>query len=159
MPTESFGNLNIAKFLFLEFAKYVSAILIAYNTEVEVSGRKVTCRIPDLLVLTEETVVALQKATHNFISMDMSPPVLVVEVVSPGQENRDRDYRYQHTEYAARGINEYWIIDPEMAQVTICLWVAGRYEDTVYQGEESIASIVIPSFTLTAAAILAFGKN
>ena len=159
MPTESFRNLNIAKFLFLEFTKYVSAVLIAYNTEIEVSGRKVTCRIPDLLVLSEETVVGLQKATHNFISMDMLPPVLVVEVVSPGQENRDRDYRYKHTEYAARGINEYWIVDPELAQVTICLWVTGRYEDKVYRGEASIVSTVIPAFNLTAAAILAFGEK
>jgi Uma2 family endonuclease len=89
----------------------------------------------------------------------MPPPVLVIEVVSPGQQNRDRDYRFKRTEYAARGINEYWIIDPEMQQVTVCLWVNGQYEDRVYQGEGAIASTVIPDFALSAAQILAFGQN
>ena len=37
--------------------------------------------------------------------MDMPPPLLVVEVVSPNQKKRD--YRYKRTEYAARGIAEY----------------------------------------------------
>ena len=37
--------------------------------------------------------------------MDMPPPLLVVEVVSPKQEKRD--YSYKRTEYAARGIAEY----------------------------------------------------
>jgi Uma2 family endonuclease len=49
----------------------------------------------------------------------------------PGKENRDRDYRYKHTEYAARCISEYWIIDPERQQVTVSLWVNGKYEDTI----------------------------
>ncbi|WP_229642260.1 Uma2 family endonuclease [Waterburya agarophytonicola] len=29
-----------------------------------------------------------------------------------GKVNQDRDYRYKRSEYAARGIAEYWIIDP-----------------------------------------------
>ncbi|WP_367889252.1 Uma2 family endonuclease [Leptolyngbya iicbica] len=42
----------------------------------------------------------------------MPAPLLVVEVVSPGKVNEDRDYRYKRSEYATRGIGEYWIIDP-----------------------------------------------
>ncbi|WP_316434168.1 ATP-binding cassette domain-containing protein [Leptolyngbya sp. NK1-12] len=30
----------------------------------------------------------------------MLPPALLIEVVSPEQENRDRNYRYKRTEYA-----------------------------------------------------------
>jgi Uma2 family endonuclease len=77
----------------------------------------------------------------------------VVEVVSPGQANRERDYRYKHTEYAARGIAEYWIVDPETNQVTLCLWVDGQYEDRVYRGTEAIQSTVVPGFGLTVAEI------
>lgn len=107
MPTESFENSNIAKFLLFELAKYVPLVLIAYNTEVEVSGRRATCRVPDLLLHTEESAAALVGTTRNLITKDMPPPALVIEIVSPGQQNRDRDYRYKRTEYAARRIAEY----------------------------------------------------
>jgi Uma2 family endonuclease len=157
MPTESFGNISIAKFLLFEFAKYIPLALILYNTEIAVSGKRSTCRIPDLMIVTEESAVYLQASSRNFVSMVIPPPVLVVEVVSPGQENRDRDYRYKRTEYAARGINEYWIIDPEMRQITICLWIDGQYEDKIYTGEMQISSTVVGGFALTVEQVLAFG--
>jgi Uma2 family endonuclease len=56
-----------------------------------------------------------------------------VEVVSPGKENQDRDYRYKRSEYAARGIAEYWIVDLERAQVVALTLVDGLYEEAVYQ--------------------------
>ena len=156
MPTESFGNINIAKFLLFEFAKHIPLMLIVYNTEIEVSGRRSTSRIPDLLVITEESATALQASSRNFISREMRSPVLVVEIVSPSQENRDRDYRYKRTEYAARGINEYWIIDPEMCKITICLWVEGQYEDKIYTNDMQISSTIVSGFALTAFEVLAF---
>jgi Uma2 family endonuclease len=159
MPTESFGNIGIAKFLLFEFAKYVPLMLIVYNTEIEVLGRRSTCRIPDLLILSEESAEVLLASTRNLIAIDMPSPVLVVEVVSLGQENRDRDYRYKRTEYAARGINEYWIIDPEICQITICLWVDGQYEDKIFTGDMQITSTVVSDFALTVTEILAFGHS
>lgn len=106
--------------------------LIAYkDTEIEVMGRRAKCRLPDLLVHTEESKAALSGATRATITRDMPPPALVVEVVLPGAINRPRAYRHKHTEYAARGITEYWIVDPEMQQITVCKWSDGQYEDTV----------------------------
>jgi len=65
----------------------------------------------------------MEGATRSLILMDMPPPLLVVEIVSPSQENRD--YRYKRSEYAARGIAEYWIVDPIAQKVTILEWVEG----------------------------------
>lgn len=79
----------------------------------------------------------------------MPPPALVIEIVSPGATNRRRNYRHKHTEYAARGIAEYWIVDPEERRVTVCRWVDGQYEDRALQGGERIGSEVLPSFMLT----------
>ncbi|MDX2244716.1 MAG: Uma2 family endonuclease [Leptolyngbyaceae cyanobacterium bins.302] len=110
MPTESQGNLDIAKYLLFELAKHFPIALIAVGTEVEVTGRRAKCRLPDLLVHTEESRTALAGARRATLTRDMPPPAIVIEVVSPGTENRDRDYRYKRTEYAARGIAEYWII-------------------------------------------------
>ncbi|ESA35626.1 hypothetical protein N836_11545 [Leptolyngbya sp. Heron Island J] len=111
MPPESDENNDIAKRLLIALLKYFPVELIAYkDTEIEVSGQRVSCRIPDLLVHSEASKAAIAGTKRATITHDMPPPLLVIEVVSPGQTNRDRDYRYKHTEYMARGIAEYWII-------------------------------------------------
>lgn len=159
MPPESPENNNISRGLFFELAKHFPIALIAHkDTEVEVSGRRARCRIPDLLIHTEESLAALAGATRATITRDMPPPALVVEVVSPGAINRTRDYRYKRTEYAAREIAEYWIVDPEDRQVTVCQWVDGQYEDTVVQGSDLIPSIVIPTLELTVDQLFALGQ-
>jgi Uma2 family endonuclease len=158
MPPESPENLMLARFLLAELMKHVPLTLIAYNTEVEVSGRRARCRVPDLLVHTEASLAALAGATRATITRDMPPPALVVEVVSPGANNRSRDYRHKHTEYAARGIAEYWIIDPEERQVTVCQWVDGQYEDVIVKGAEPLPSVVIPALALTVDQLFALGQ-
>lgn len=159
MPPESQINLSIAKYLLFELAKHLPIALLAVGTEVEVTGRRARCRLPDLLVHTDESHSALAGARRATLTRDMPPPAIVIEVVSPGAENRDRDYRYKRTEYAARGIAEYWIIDPEREQVTLCLWVNGQYEDTRYVGDTPLSSTIVPGFKLSAAQILAFGAD
>lgn len=150
MPTESPENNDIAIRLLAELMKLVPLRLIAHkDTEVEVSGRRATCRLPDLMIHTEESKAALTGSRRALITRDMPPPALVIEIVSPGTANRARDYRYKRTEYAARGILEYWIIDPELQQVTLCKWDDGQYEDTVFKGNDSIQSDILPQCTLT----------
>ena len=149
MPPESQVNNDITKFLLFELAKHFPIALIAFNTEVEVMGRRARCRLPDLLVHTEESKAALLGATRTTITRDLPPPALVIEIVSPGTTNRNRDYRYKRTEYAAREISEYWIIDPEMKQVTVCKWVEGQYEDTIFTGTNRLESDVVPGWELT----------
>lgn len=149
MPPESPENLKLSRFLLIQLLQHFPLDRVVYNTEVEVSGRRARCRVPDLLVHTEESAAALAGATRSTITRDMPPPLMVVEVVSPGDANRIRDYRYKRTEYAARGILEYWIVDPEILQITICQWIEGQYEDTIVQGTEPICSTVVPALALT----------
>ncbi|MHC5721641.1 MAG: Uma2 family endonuclease, partial [Nostoc sp.] len=99
----------------------------------------------------EELATVMQGATRSLILMDMPPPLLVVEVVSQNQENRD--YRYKRSEYAARGIAEYWIVDPIAQKVTVLEWVEGFYDERVYQGESVIVSSIFVNLQLTAAEV------
>ncbi len=149
MPTESPENISIARRLLLEIIKSVAAELVVWGTEIAISGGTVRVRIPDLIVHSPESLAALAGSTRSTLTLDMPPPDLVVEVVSPGSQNRNRDYRYKHTEYAARAIAEYWIVDPEVQQITICKWVEGKYEDMVLTGEQLIISEVVPNWQLT----------
>ena len=42
-----------------------------------------------------------------------------MEVVSSGDEDRRRDLKTKRDEYALAGIPEYWIVDPELDQITV----------------------------------------
>ena len=82
----------------------------------------------------------------------MPPPELIIEVVSPGRSNEERDYRYKRSEYAARGVFEYWVIAPEASKITVFTLDAGFYEGAEYTGEMLIKSR-FQALQLTAAQI------
>jgi Uma2 family endonuclease len=101
---------------------------------------------------SEELATVMEGARRSLILMDMPPPLWVVEVVSPNQASRD--YRYKRSEYAARGIAEYWIVDPIAQKVTVLEWVEGFYDERIYEGDNAIASSIFPELTLTASQVL-----
>ena len=150
MPPESRLNERIALWLLTQLLTVVPLEHISVKAEIVVSGRRVTARIPDLTILTEELANILDAMPRATITLDMPPPALVVEVVSPGKRNADRDYRYKRSEYAARGIQEYWIIDPIQSKVTVLTLVDGLYEECCFEGKEAIASPLFTSLSLTA---------
>jgi Uma2 family endonuclease len=153
MPPESDLNRRIAMFLLVYFAQQgIPSYRLTMKTEIVVNGSRATSRLPDLIVLSEELAIALEGSSRSTIMIDMPPPLLVVEVVSPHQENRD--YRYKRSEYAARGIAEYWIVDPMQQRVTVLEWVEGLYEEVVYTGDSAIASPVLGVLELTAQRLL-----
>jgi Uma2 family endonuclease len=153
MPPESELNIRIASLLFAFFLKQgIPSYRVRIGTEIVVSGSRVTTRFPEVMVLSEDLATALEGASRSTILLDMPPPLLVVEVVSPGQESRD--YRYKRSEYGARGIAEYWIVDPMQQKVTVLEWVEGFYEEQVYTGDEPIASPLLGKLELTTAQIL-----
>ncbi len=159
MPPETDRNNLIALYLLAEFLKLVPIQLIRHkDTEIVVTGNRTRVRLPDLMILTEELLAAIggRRAT---ITSDMPSPALVVEVVSPGKVNEDRDYRYKRSEYAARGIIEYWIVDPQREKVTVLSLVDGLYEETVFEGSQQIISTVLTNFHVSAAKVLNFNDN
>jgi Uma2 family endonuclease len=147
MSAESEINRRIAVFLLVYFSQLgISSSRLTMKTEVVVSGTRISVWVPDLLVLSEELAIALEGASRSIVLMDMPPPSLVVEVVSPNQEKRD--YRYKRSKYAARGIAEYWIIDPILQQVAILEWVEGLYEEHIYTGEQRLISPLLSNLVL-----------
>lgn len=150
---ESELNRRIAMFILAYFMQQgISSDRLTMKTEIVISGSRATTRFPDVMVLSEDLATALEGARRSTITLDMPPPLLVVEVVSPKQENRD--YRYKRSEYAARGIAEYWIVDPMQQKVTLLEWVEGLYKERVYEGDHPIASPLLGMLNLTASQIL-----
>ena len=100
-------------------------------------------RIPDLSLVTREQI----QPYIDISAVLETPPILVIEVVSP--ESVNRDYRYKRSEYAAAGISEYWIIDTGEKKVTILQLVEGFYEEKVYTNNQQIVSLIFPELTIT----------
>lgn len=109
-------------------------------------------RLADICVATREQTRELTNQSLVF----QTPPLLVVEVVSP--ESVQRDYRYKRSEYAAAEIPEYWIVDPILNQVSVLVLDAGLYESTVFTGNQKIMSQIFPELTLTVEQVLAAGN-
>ena len=80
---------------------------------------------------------------------------LVMEVVSSGDEDRRRDLKTKREEYAQAGIPEYWIVDPELGQITVLTLDGQTY---VVHGEfkrgEQATSKLLPGFAVDVTAAL-----
>lgn len=159
MGAESDVNVLIATFLLAMFLQQVPYYRLRNKTEIVVPSQSTDTRYPDLMVLTEAGVAALLGKKRSLITLDMPAPALVVEVVSPGIENRRRDYDQKQREYAALGIGEYWIVDPELAVVIVGILVDGQYQLTEFRGQERVASPTLSKLQLTADTILAAGLS
>ena len=157
MPPEDRINSKIALFLLAKLLEVFPEDRLCYkDTEVEVSGVLAKTRLPDLMVLSEELTAILGDG-RGTITRDMPPPELIIEVASPGKTNEERDYRYKRSEYGARGVPEYWVINPSDRNITVFRLEAGFYESAVYSGEMLIQS-QFEALRLTADQVLKRGR-
>jgi Uma2 family endonuclease len=159
LPPESPENDYIPNYLFLVLATVLCVpptLLRPHTCEVQVpviNPKDPANCYPDLVVLVPEHLKLAR--TRMTITLDMPPPRLVVEVVSPGKANRDRDYERKPLQYAARGILEYWIVNPQEQTVMVLRLESGRYVEQVFRGSQRIVSPTFPELELTAQQIFA----
>ncbi|MDJ0662818.1 MAG: Uma2 family endonuclease [Crocosphaera sp.] len=136
MNPPSFQHLLIAKFLegyFDQLIREKSLPLLCFKEAgVRTGWRK--SRISDLCIIEANIIQDLLRQS----AIVEIPPLLIVEIVSP--ESRTRDYRYKRSEYAALGVDEYWIVDPIHKTITILLLEEGLYEETVYHSSDQLVS-------------------
>lgn len=160
LMTELGQNDEIANFL---FAMFLNAgivplkLLRPHSCEVEVPGRPRT-RFPDLVILSDEHPPLLKR--RNTITRQMPPPRIIIEVVSPGEQNRERDLIEKRRQYAEIAVPEYWLVDPECQTVTLLQRVNGQYiEHGTFRGNDRINSPTFGELLLTAAQILTAGES
>jgi Uma2 family endonuclease len=127
--------------------------------QIRVSPTKASARQPDLIAHSPESDAAV--TAEKILPFDVAPPVLLVEVVSNSKkdkESRDRDYKEKRSEYAERGIPEYWIIDPDRAIVLVLTLVGQQYQEVSFTGNQPIVSLAFPGLKLTAEQVLSAGR-
>jgi Uma2 family endonuclease len=85
---------------------------------------------------------------------------LVMEVVSEGAENRERDLEIKPKEYARAGVSEYWIIDPEVRTIKVCTLSGTAYKaHGEFAPGQQAESVLLPGFTVDVAAAFAAGEE
>ena len=154
MPPESDDNLYRAMQLYEALKALVGMRQIRLQGLALAMPGQPKNRYPDLTVLLPEHPELMRRLGQAAITLDMHPPQLVVEVVSPGTENHRRDYIDKRNQYEWLGIPEYWIVDPIKQQVTVLSLMEDGYGETVFVGDEVVVSNTIANWTLTAAEML-----
>jgi Uma2 family endonuclease len=158
MPTESPENLLIATFLLIHLAQMgINPYYLGMKHQIAVQSTKVLVREPDLTVHSEASAIALFNEPQSLLRFDAPAPRLVVEVVSPGEPgtaNYNRDYLEKPQEYAARGIPEFWRVDPARAIVQVLTLADRIYQVRDFTGTAAISSPSFPTLNLTAAQLL-----
>jgi Uma2 family endonuclease len=136
VPPESGFNIGIANFLFSFFLPIFGYLRVrGHGLELEVNGEPRN-RYPDLTIIKTEHIEQLQ--SRNTIRLQMAPPDLVVEVVSSGNLQRDRDYIAKRIQYQDRDIPVYWIIDPQVKEIMVLTLTDAGYQEQIYRGNDKL---------------------
>ena len=100
--------------------------------------------IPDLVFVRNERWDKIV-ANERFVAA----PNLVIEVLSPGNQNRKRDLEAKRGLYARFGVEEYWIVDCENRCVMIFRLHEQILEETVVlHDSDDLTSPSLPGFVV-----------
>jgi Uma2 family endonuclease len=120
------------------------------------------------LTLSEETI----EATKNRRRADRviwaglgrlpgphEPPTIVIEFVSKGRINRERDYVAKRTEYREIGVKEYWVIDRFSKTMTVCVFAEDQDQVLVIPANQTYATPRLPGFEVPLGRLLEFADR
>jgi Uma2 family endonuclease len=99
---------------------------------------------PDLLFLTNERLDAI--STTPWVK---GAPSLVVEIGSPS--TRKRDATIKRRLYERFGVEEYWLVDPELDSIDVYRLTDSRYQRTAQLALEAgdiLTTPLLPGLTL-----------
>ena len=158
LPPESEPNEALADYLLIALFQAGIPFRLIKPGRCEIVVEKLAApdprtRIPDLVILQPEHLPLTEK--RLLITLEMPPPAIVGEAVSPGKRNRERDYERKRAQYAKRGIPEYWVLDREEEKVTILELEGEQYREFgVFRGSDRLSSPTFPELILTATQLL-----
>ena len=147
MPAPRVDHQNVVIWFLFYFRLHIELLGLGkvYGAPVDVllppHGRVVQ---PDVLLILEANL-GIVLDTH----IDGAPD-LAVEVASPSTRGYDR--REKMDAYAASGVSEYWIAEPDSQTIEVFWLVGGRYlSQGLFTGTALLPSRVAPGFPVEAA--------
>lgn len=136
--------------------KVVGRIFSALDGWSQVSGLGEAAINPGIIFTDEDNVIPdVVWASNRRLDRLMDEaehltgaPELVVEVLSPGEKNEQRDRQLKLKLYSQQGVQEYWIVDNILQQVQVY-----RRDNAVLtlvitlQSEDALTSPLLPEFS------------
>ncbi|MCK6623107.1 MAG: Uma2 family endonuclease [Calditrichaceae bacterium] len=112
-PSPRIPHQEIVRKLTIFLSKYVEETKLGriFVSPVDVVFHESDVCVPDLVFVSTENLAIVREENIQ------GAPDLVIEVLSPGSEKRDREVKYKR--YAYYGVKEYWIVDPERRLVEV----------------------------------------
>jgi Uma2 family endonuclease len=81
-------------------------------------------------------------------NVHLDVPAIVIEHVSEGRRNLQRDYEVKGAEYLAAGIAEYWIIDRFRRTMTVYRGPGDNPDKRIVKEGEAYSTPLLPGFKL-----------
>ncbi len=144
----------IAQFLFKSLDAYVAELRagLVFLAPLRVRLWPGQIREPDVVYLRSERIRDRRKPPDG--------ADLAMEVVSEGEENRERDLSTKRAEYAKARIAEYWIVDPQERKITVLVLDGDAYR---VHGEftpgQQATSVLLAGFTVDVASVFEAGEG
>lgn len=120
-PSPNTAHQNAVANLFRIFALHVEIRSAGklFPAPLDVYFDEETILQPDILFVSASRLHIIDEQKVN------GAPDLIVEVLSPGTEQRDRGFKFYS--YAKAGVKEYWLVDPVQQTVEIFYLRSGSF--------------------------------
>ncbi len=86
-------------------------------------------------------------------------PTIIIELVSKGKINQERDYVAKRAEYREIGVKEYWIIDRFSKTLTVCLFATDRDQELVFAANQTYSTALLPGYELPLSRLLELAER
>lgn len=153
-PLPTYTHQFIVEFLFDRLREYVNQRQL---------GRVVLAPCPVRVAQRQYREPDISVVPWSQLSDLTTPPTVVnltLEVVSPGEMNRRRDWEEKVQDYAQAGFPEYWIVDPEQELIRVLSLENGQYRlHGEFRAGEQATSVALPGFAVDVAAVWQAGRN
>jgi Uma2 family endonuclease len=106
----------------------------------------------DDFTVEPDIVVVLDTAKINDEGCQGAPD-FIAEILSPSTRRQDLTVKLEN--YKKAGVREYWIIDPEIRAIQVCLLKDGEYCVNAYE-EEKVPVAVLPGLEIDFAEVFAY---
>jgi Uma2 family endonuclease len=100
-----------------------------------------------------DIVFMLKRHQHRIREEYWEGADLIMEVVSPDPEDRNRDLVIKRAEYARAGIQGYWIVDPKLKQITVLTLRGKKYQVAGEYKKGKAASQLLADFSVDVASV------